>query len=299
MSRAGPGGAAGAGPAPEGAAREALKERSATALERALAFVEAHGRDDEHVRALALLQARPASDALDALAQSQEQSGSFRGLGPVLAESLGAESVAAHGEPLAATLAALVAMADLRALDSAPARAAEAWLRAAQAADGSWGRPDVPPEERLFVTGLAGGLLGRMRSARPAVLEGAGSFLGGLWSPEQVEGARWSRVQAFACFFTNVAHDASDEALQWCGRELTRALAARRCEALCAARVLLDCEAAALPAFSVMPWELLDALLGEQAADGGFAELAPGGPGARTGPTLDGLRALLALNAAF
>jgi hypothetical protein len=146
---------------------------------------------------------------------------------------------------------------------------------------------------------MLGGLLGRTRFVRPEVLDGAGRFLGALWTPERVEDGSGATLAAFAHFFTNVHHDLADEALQWCGRELERGFRTHRFEAVFIARVLLWCDAAALPGFGVDPRDLLARLLDEQAGDGGFAELATGGPAARIGPSLDALRAIVALCASF
>lgn len=279
--------------------REELKERSATALERGLRFVEAHGDEWARLRAHVVLEARPADALVAWLAERQHPEGHWPRTGVDLVEALGFESPALWGAPLAGTLEALVALGAARRLYVPSVRAAEAWLRAGQNADGSWGPLGSPPVDRLYLTGSLAGLLGRTDFVRPTLLDGAGDFLARLWSPEAVEEGRWSALAAFAHFFTNVHHDLSDEALQWCGRELERGFRTRRFDGLLTARVLLDCDAAALPAFGVGPAELAAALVAEQAADGGWAELAAAGPPARVGATVDGLRALVALNRAF
>jgi hypothetical protein len=279
--------------------RETLKERSATALERGLAFVETHGDALMQLRAWVVLEARPVEALVEALAARQIEDGSWPRLGADLAEALGFESPRAWGDPLAGTLEALAVLGGARRLHVAAARRAEAWLRAVQNDDGSWGPRDGAPAERLYLTASLAGLLGRTDYVRPDVLERAGDFLAPLWSPDAVEGGRWSTLAAFAHFFTNVAHDLSDEALQWCGRELERGFRTRRFDGLLTARVLMDCDAAALPAFGVAAEEIVAALVDEQAADGGFAELAVGGAAARAGATVDALRALVALNRSF
>jgi hypothetical protein len=279
--------------------RETLKERSATALERGLHFVETHGDAWALLRAHVILEARSADDLVRYLAECQREDGPWPRLGIDLCEALGFESPGAWGSELAGTLEALAALGGAGKLHVESARRAEAWLRAGQNPDGSWGPASGPPAERLYLTASLAGLLGRTGYVRPQVLDGAGDFLAPLWSPDAVEGGRWSTLAAFAHFFTNVHHDLSDEALQWCGRELERGFRTRRFDALLTVRVLLDCDAAALPAFGVMPEELVAALVAEQAADGGWAELAAGGALARVGATLDGLRAVVALNRAF
>ena len=59
-------------------------------------------------------------------------------------------------------------------------------------------------------------------------------------------------------------------------------------------RVLYYCDAHALPGATFDAVELLDRLLDEQAADGGFAALDPGGPPGRVAPTIDALMAIRA-----
>ena len=85
--------------------------------------------------------------------------------------------------------------------------------------------------------------------------------------------------------------DASDETLQWCGRELERGFRARVFSAVDALGVLVDCDAHSLPGARFEPGELLVALLTEQAGDGSFGAAAE--PGARVEPTLRGLHALV------
>jgi len=118
---------------------------------------------------------------------------------------------------------------------------------------------------------------------------------GPLFSPEAVEGGQWSAITAFGTFFSNVGHDRSDEALQWCGRELERGYRTGRFDACSTVRALLYCDALAMPGAQLDPLELLDRLLGEQAGDGGFAELSPGGVPARITPTVEAIHAIASL----
>lgn len=280
---------------------EARRERAATALESALAFIERHGDGAILERARVALEAVEPQSELAAIAASQREDGSFDRAGrhPSLLEALGLVDLENQPPPVVGTLFGLMELGDLRALHTQPAERAEAFLRACQAADGSWGQPADDPSTRIFLTGMLGGVLGRTTCVRPEVLHQAGVFLGDLWSPERVEGGSAATLAAYAHFFTNVHHDLSDEALQWCGRELERGFHTRQTEALVVARVLLWCDAAALPGFGIGARDVLDRLLEEQGGDGGFAELAVGGPLARLNATLDSLRVIPSLCAAF
>jgi hypothetical protein len=145
---------------------------------------------------------------------------------------------------------------------------------------------------------MIAGFLGRTRSVRPEVLDAAGRYLGSEWAPERVEGGSWSAIAAFALFFTNVHHELADEALQWCGRELERGYRATRFDAVATLRVLLYCDAEALPGLRIEAEELLDLLLAQQKDDGGFwtdCLGADSAEGTRVCATLDAMRGLLAL----
>jgi hypothetical protein len=171
-----------------------------------------------------------------------------------------------------------------------------------QRQDGSWGRVDptateqAPAEDRLFATGMLAGYAMRTAFVRPEVVDWAGRFLGELWSPDRVEGGRLPSIAAFAHFFANGGQsDLADEGLQWCGRELERGFRTQRFEAVETLRVLFYCDARALPGATFDVVELLDGLLGEQAADGGFSALDPGGPPGRVAPTIDASMAIRSL----
>jgi hypothetical protein len=275
----------------------ALREAAASALERALAFVDAHGDGLSRLRARAILGAATAQDAADAVAARQRPDGSFPRLGASLVEALGALPEGAAPEELLGTLDALAALAEQRALHHPCLEATVAWLARAQRDDGSW--EAAGPEERFALTGMLGGFLARTRIARPELVRGAADFLAAHWSPEALERQVGTRAAAAAQIFSNAPHDLADEVLQWCGRELERGFRTGRLEALAVADALVRCEALALPGFGVGATELLAALLGEQARDGGFAALAAGGAPSRVVPTLGGLVALLALCSAL
>jgi hypothetical protein len=170
---------------------------------------------------------------------------------------------------------------------------AAVFLASVQLEDGSWGQPSEPAGNRIFATGMLAGMLGRTRVVRPEVLDAAGDFLGELFSPDLISGRRWAGLTAFGTFFANVGHDLADSALQWVGRELERGFRTRIYDASSTLRTLLHCNALAVPGATLDPFLLLTDLLGEQAADGGFEELASGVDAARVEPTLDALLGII------
>jgi hypothetical protein len=278
-------------------APESLRLAAADALERGLGFVEAHGDALAQLRAMVLLEAMPVDALVEAMLERQAEDGSFEPLGVAAGGSPGFSEAAAKGLPdgVLGGLEALCILGDADAINSAPVPKLAAWLGTAQDADGAWGGESLDVDTRLFATGMLAGLLGRTRSVRPHVLEDAGNFMGGHWAPEQVEGRAWARLTAFGVFFSGVDHDLADEALQWVGRELERGYRTRVYDAAATVRVLLHCDASAVPGATLEPPQLLADVLAEQGVDGGFAELAPGGPAGRVAPTLDCMRAILRL----
>lgn len=166
---------------------------------------------------------------------------------------------------------------DLRRLDGVHAARLGERLAALQAEDGHWGDAG----QAIFETGMIAGHLAKSPRASARLLDAAGDWLAQRFTPDLVQGFQWPNVAAFAHTFANLPHDAADEILQWCGRELERGFRARRFSALRTARVLVWCDAPALPGARLEPAELLAALPGEQAGDGGFGE-APEERGALT-----------------
>jgi hypothetical protein len=255
------------------------------------------------LRAHVVLEVADPGDAIDHVAARQNDDGSFEPLGFVFSGAVAAElRPASLDAPLLGTLEALAVLADLHGLTTPSAERAVDHLTRLQRQDGSWGRVDPtapetsPADDRLFATGMLAGYAMRTPFVRPEVVDWAGRFLSDLWSPERVEGGRLASIAAFAHFFANGgAPDLSDEGLQWCGRELERGFRSGRFEAVQTLRVLFYCDARALPGATFDRVELLDRLLGEQAADGGFAALDPGGPPGRVAPTIDALMAIRSL----
>ncbi len=161
-------------------------------------------------------------------------------------------------------------------------------LARTQAADGSW--RDGAEDEGVVATGLVLARLARLRGASPRSLARADAFLSGAFSPERVEQGGWEAVAAFAAPAANGALECADEALQWCGRSLEKGVRGGAIPVLDAARVLLLCDAPSLPGARLSAAELLLALPGEQADDGGF-----GAPDASTPERVEAT--LLALRA--
>lgn len=275
-----------------------LRERAATALERALGFIEDYGDDLARLRAHVVLEAVEPAEVIAQVSSAQQGDGSFPPIGSVFSGARMAElRTASMDAGLVGTLEALAVLADVRGLTTKATERAVEHLMRVQRKDGSWGHGgESDSEERLFATGMLAGYALRTPFVRPEVIEWAGRFLSELWSPEQVEGGRLASIAAFAHFFANGGGpDLSDEALQWCGRELERGFRTHRFEAVETLRVLFYCDAQALPGATFDVVELLDRLLSEQAADGGFAALDPGGPPGRVAPTIDALMAIRSL----
>ena len=144
-----------------------------------------------------------------------------------------------------------------------------------QADDGSWSAGDGGPDgadegERILTTATVAGELGKTIFVRPAALDAAGEFLGRLWSPDRVQGFVLPAVAAWSVFFANVLHDLADEGLQWCGRELERGYRTGRFDPVETGRVLVACDARALPGGRVDAPELIEAVCATQRPDGSF-----------------------------
>ena len=291
-----------------------LRERSATALERALGFIESNGDELALLRAHFFLEAADSDGVIAALESRQLEDGSFEPLGFVLPGGVAGELGGAGCEAsLLGGAEALVVLSAARGLARPVAERLVGWLARAQRSDGSWGpldpvREKQDPEgateravaDRLFLTGLVSGFLLRTPFVRPEVASWADRFLSDLWAPERVENGRLLAIAGFASFFAGGGGpDLADEAMQWCGRELERGFRTHRFEAGDTLRVLYWCDADAMPGATFDAVELLDRLLSEQGEDGGFAALDPGGAPGRVGPTIDALHAIRALCAAL
>jgi hypothetical protein len=293
------------GDASEAEQIEDLRRRSAAALEGAWGFLKAQDDHWARVRAEVLCEARPASELAAELGALQEGDGSLPVLGLVAGGGLGfpptpLDSLSPEQAGLLGTLEALLIAGDAKVLHADWVEPAARYLETRQYADGAFRIPTRLEDARsleeaeIFWTGSVAGILGRTPVARTSLLEAAGGFLGERFGPEIVEGS-YPALCAYAHFFTNVAHDLADEALQWCGRALEKGFRSRQLDALSTLRVLLTCDAQAMPGATFDAVELLERLLDEQAGDGGFAELSPGGPPTRTTQTFDAMLAIVRL----
>ncbi len=142
---------------------------------------------------------------------------------------------------------------------------------------------------------MIAGILGRTPVSKPAGLEAAGAFLAEHFTPEAVEHDGYAALLAYAHFYTNVADEQADEALQWCGRALEKGFRSRSLDAVATLRVLLTCDAQAMPGATFDAVELLERVMEEQAGDGGFAELSLWGPDTRTTQTFDAMLGIVRL----
>jgi hypothetical protein len=230
--------------------------------------VRAHGTALDRARAEALLGIAPAERVLAALAAEPAQHTLFD-----LQRLLGVCD-------------------DLRALHAPLVESACAQLGAAQGSAGAWSDGTA---DAVQATGMLGGYLAKTRFARVEMLQAAADFLVARWSPEVVQGLQWDNIAAYAHLFANFAHERSDEILQWCGRELERGYRSRVFDAVRTARVLVTCDAHALPGARLGAQELVAALRAEQTADGSWQPSSAAAVPARVAHTLDGLVALLRL----
>lgn len=320
------GGSAGGGDAgdgrPPGEAEfiEALRLRAAGCLERAYRFLETRPDEWALLRAQVLCEARPPADLAARLGDTQAEDGHL----PIGSLVSGGAAGFPRVEPEAltpvergvlGTLEALLVAGDAKVLHAPWVEPAIRYLEAQQGTDGAWRLParfegafageaadagDDPDEAvAIFWTGMIAGICGRSPVSRTGPLTAAGEFLATRFAPERVEHQGYPALLAFSHYFTNVPHDDADEVLQWCGRALEKGFRSRTLDAVATLRVLLTCDAQAMPGASFDVVELLERLMTEQAGDGGFAELSLAGPDARTTQTFDAMLAIVRLCAAL
>ena len=293
---------------------ESLRLRAADSLEQAYGFLQSRADPWARLRADVLCEAAPASAITERFVSQQQGDGSLpRGTlvsgGALGFPMLDWTSLSDEDERVVGTLEALLLAGDAKVLHGEWVEPAARFFERVQADDGAF-RLTVRTAEStdfagraadddVYWTGMIAGILGRTRVARPKLLDAAGEFLSARFRPEAVEQDGYSALLAYAHFFTNVAHEDSDESLQWCGRALEKGFRSRQLDAVATVRVLLTCDAQAMPGATFDVVELLDRLLSEQAGDGGFAELSPEGPDARTSQTFDAMLAIVRLCAAL
>jgi hypothetical protein len=303
------GGRSGQEPVDEAAHLHALRLRSADALERAYRFLEAREDAWARLRARVLCGAEPPEALTARLVSAQRPDGHFpigtlvRG-GASGFPPLDLDRLSSDGAAVVGTLEALLIAADAGLLHGAWLERAARALESRQSEDGAFRiGPAAPDSESeaidVFSTGMIAGMLGRTPVSRPATLERAGEYLAARFTPDAVEHEGHPALMAYALFFTNVGHELADEALQWCGRALEKGFRSGRLDAAATLRILIACDAQAMPGATFDVVELLERLLAEQARDGGFAELSFGGPESRTTGTFDAMLAIVRLCAAL
>ncbi|GEM_PF-775795 len=284
---------------------EGLRTSAAESLERAYRFLETQPDQWALLRAQVLCEARPATDLASKLGATQAAdgrlplatliSGGALGFPEMDLAALDTDQIGVVG-----TLEALLMAGDAKILHADWVELAVHFLESQQADDGAYRIPcsagdSDAKQADVFWTGMIAGVLGRTPVSRQSHLEAAGDFISARFHPDAVEHDGYSALIAYAHFYTNVPHDEADEALQWCGRALEKGFRSRQLDAVATVRVLLTCDAQALPGATFDVVELLDRLMEEQAGDGGFAELSLGGPATRTTQTLDAMLAIVRL----
>ena len=197
---------------------------------------------------------------------------------------------------LASSLRVLGIADDLRSLRAPLAERACVFATESQADDGSVGAPGSATGDRLVATGMLAGHLAKSPFSRTDFLDAAADHLARAFSPDLFADFAWPPIAAYAHCFANVIHDESDPILQWCGRELERGFRAGRYDAVRAARVLVWCDAHALPGAKADAGELVGRIVADQEADGGWLEPSEPGPDERIAHTLDALAALSRLS---
>lgn len=251
---------------------------------RAAAFVAERGRGPEKILADALTTPGDGARLREYLVSAQRDDGAF-------------VFVDFDGDPLAGSLFALSALDACADLSDASAATAVAWLRNEQAADGAFALPRAEGDPRV-ITGLLLGFLAKCPHAHTRMIDAGAAFLADHWSPDVVRSGDLGAIASYAHTFSNLPHEASDEILQWCGRELERALRGGRVHPAQALRVFALCDTQALPgapsdARVLLPRLLEPGAADAQAADGGWQLANEGaGAGARVSTTMDALVAL-------
>jgi hypothetical protein len=234
------------------------------AIERAQAFVAAHGDAIDQARAALAAGAGDRSALLTRIGDAKGFAPALRAL--ALLDAIGVR----RGAEVDAAVAALVA---------------------AQEADGSWRAGDeIAEDDAIATTARVAALLARTPAAPQKTLDAAAAWLAAHWSPERAQGGDPRLIGGYAGFFANFDHALADAVLQWCGRELERGFRTGALDALAVGRVLAFCDASGLPGARLDPRELVLSLLALQDADGGFALGAT--PEERVAATLDAMAAL-------
>jgi hypothetical protein len=259
-----------------------MSDAISQAVERADAFLARNAAPLERLYLDTLLRRVDARALFAALAAQQDPDGALRPW----------DACAAPDPRLAATLRGLAWLDALGLLDHALPERAVGWLLARQLDDGGWSEPGADLERRIALSGEVAGLLAKTPSARESALRRAEAFLGRHYSVERIQSGAYAPLLAYVHALAQLPSELSDQALQWCGRELERGWRTRAFAPVAVARVFLRARARALPGARLEPAELVEALLAAQAPDGGWPEEPEGG---RVCATLEAVEALLRL----
>jgi len=230
------------------------------ALERAYAYVDTAGSDLDRLRFAVLLEKAAPEDLLEAFGNMQSEEGFF---------ATGSETAT-----LESSLEVLAALDDCGLLGDARLKP---WVQAVskgQASDGMWlgetRTQKATADERLALCGMLAAFLVKSGSARIVIVDAALEAMAEAWSTERVGADFCPLLASYFHLLTLASHEIGDEALQWCGRELEKGLRGGAVSGLEVARILLFCDAYALPGVSMDGGRLIPEILREQQADGSF-----------------------------
>jgi len=299
----------GGGAEDDSALIDALRQRAAESLERAYRFLETQPDTWALLRAQVLCEARPGADLGAKLGETQASDGSLP-IGTLVSggglgfPQIDAASLTDAERALLGSLEALLIAGDGKVLHAPWVEPACRFVESQQAEDGAYriatiGDAQAVQDAEVFWTGMIAGILGRTPVSKTSHLEAAGNFLATRFNPDAVEHDGYPALIAYSHFYTNVPDEEADEALQWCGRALEKGFRSRSLDAVATVRVLLTCDAQAMPGATFDIVELLERVMEEQAGDGGFAELSLDGPESRTTQTFDAMLAIVRLCAAI
>lgn len=190
------------------------------------------------------------------------------------------------------TIEALAWLDALAIRDCEPTRRACVYLSAAQQEDGCWREPGADDVDPLGLTAAVASSLAKTRFGPASVLDRASTYLAGRWSVDLVQAGDFVPIEGYLHLLSNYPSDLSDEALQWCGRELERGFRTGAFGPVQVARLFVLCEAFALPGARLDGGEMVDALREAQQPDGGWPAC---NEAARTATTLDAAVSLVHL----
>lgn len=151
--------------------------------------------------------------------------------------------------------------------------------------DGGWGK-QLSMNDRLSLTGQVAGLLAKSPFSPGRSLRAADSFFEDHWSEKRVRSGSLVDIDVYFHWLANYPGELADEALQWCGRELTRGFRSGNFGPLATGRIFVRCGARALPGASVSSREVCEKLIKTQRQDGSFFEPYIGSEVASTGVAL-------------